>query len=145
MEKVIDVTAGVVWKGGEFLITRRRNDDPVIPGLWEFPGGKIEDGEEGVECLARELREELEIDVVAGEVFLVSEHKYPSRTIRLHFFTAQYKGGEIKLNDHSEAKWITLDELDRYDFAPADIPVLNSLRTAPLGKKKSPQLGKRAL
>lgn len=125
--KRIDVTAGVIWKNEEFLITQRRSNDPTIPGMWEFPGGKIEDGETLEECLARELKEELDIEVSVGKQFFVNEHQYSNKLIRLIFFNVEYLTGEIKLNDHNDAKWITPSEVYYYEFAPADIPILEKL------------------
>ena len=123
--KHIDVTAGIIWKDGNFLITQRKSDDPTIPSLWEFPGGKIEEGETAEECLARELKEELDIEVTVKEQVFVNEHEYPTKIIRLHFYDVDLVGGNMKLNDHDDAKWITRDEIDGFQFAPADIPVLD--------------------
>jgi len=126
--KHIDVTAGIIWRDNEFLITQRLNNDPTVPGLWEFPGGKLEDGETLEECLARELKEELDIEVSVGKQVFVNDHEYPNKVIRLIFFIVDYISGEIKLNDHEDAKWISVAEIDAYEFAPADIPVLAKLQ-----------------
>lgn len=128
MKKAIDVTAGIIWKNGKFLITQRKSDDPTIPGLWEFPGGKIEEGETAEECLAREIVEELDLEVAVNDQILVNKHEYPSKTIRLHFFNCEYVSGKLKLNDHDDAKWINGEEIKEYEFAPADIPILEQLK-----------------
>jgi 8-oxo-dGTP diphosphatase len=127
MNKIIDVTAGIIWKDGKILITQRKKDDPTIPSFWEFPGGKIEEAETAEECLARELKEELDIKVIVKDQILVNEHEYPTKIIRLHFFNVDYYEGELKLNDHDDAKWIAKEEIKEYEFAPADIPVLDRI------------------
>ena len=132
--KHIDVTAGIIWKDGKFLITQRKSYDPIFPSLWEFPGEKIEECETATECLARELKEELDIEVIVKEQVFVNEHEYPTKIIRLHFFNVDYKEGEIKLNDHDNALWIRRGKIGDYDFAPADIPVLDKINKDKYGK-----------
>lgn len=124
----INVTAGIIWKGDKFLITQRFSDDATIPGLWEFPGGKLEDAETLEECLNREIKEELEIEVKVVKQILVNEHEYPNKSVRLYFYDTEYISGNIKLNDHADYKWIAADEIDNYEFPPADIPVLNEIK-----------------
>lgn len=132
----IDVTAGIIWKGEKFLITKRFKDDPTLPGLWEFPGGKLEEGETLEECLERELKEELEIEVIVEEQILVNEHEYPNKNIRLHFYDVEYESGDIKLNAHSDYKWITPEEIDNYEFPPADIPVLEEIKKSVVNRRR---------
>jgi 8-oxo-dGTP diphosphatase len=83
--KVIEVSAGLIFRSGKLLITQR-HARAHLGGLWEFPGGKREPGETFEQCLVRELREELGVEVVVGELFDTVEHAYPERTVSLKFF-----------------------------------------------------------
>ena len=123
---ILKVTAGVLGKDGKFLIAKRKKDD-VLGGLWEFPGGKIEDGETAEECLAREIKEELEIIVEVGELITSNNHEYPHGYFELIAYRVKYISGEIVLNDHDDFKWVTIDEMDNFEFPPADIPIINKL------------------
>ena len=125
--KLLKVTAAVLEKDGKFLIAKRKKDD-VLGGLWEFPGGKIEDDETAEECLAREWKEELDITVEVGELIASNRHKYPHGYFELSAFRVKYIGGEIVLNDHDDFKWITVDEMDNFEFPPADIPIIKELK-----------------
>jgi len=126
-QNCIEVTAAVIKKDNTVLITQRSFDDKLLPGLWEFPGGKIEAGESPETCLKRELREELAIDVKIGSMLSVNEHQYPNKRIRLLFYEAEYIGGRIKLNAHADAVWVPVPDLPEYKFAPADIPFMKQL------------------
>ena len=81
----------------------------MLGGLWEFPGGKIEEGETAEECLAREIKEELEIIVEVGELITSNQHKYPHGYFELIAYRVKYISGEIVLNDHDDFKWVTTD------------------------------------
>lgn len=116
----LKVTAGVVRKGRHILLARRAGRDPLA-GKWEFPGGKLEAGESGEECLRRELLEELGITVKVGSFLGAFEHDYPERRVELLFYDADYVGGEVTLHTHDRAVWITIAELAGYDLAPADV------------------------
>src|SRR5262245_54637012 len=89
-ENSIDVSAGLVFRDGQLLITRR-HADAHLGGLWEFPGGKRESGETFEQCLVRELREELGIEVEVGEVLESVTHAYPEKTVHLKFFRCRWK------------------------------------------------------
>lgn len=125
--KTIEVTAGIIRDGDKILIAQRI-ESGSCGLLWEFPGGKIEEGEDSKACLARELNEELNISVKVGDLFLENEHEYPDKTIKLITFIVDSFEGEMKVNVHEIIKWITLDEIDEYEFAPADIPVVDKLK-----------------
>ena len=128
--KTIEVAAGLVFDGGRLLITQRRAGDH-LGGLWEFPGGKREPGETFEQCLARELQEELGIDVIVGERLESLSHAYPERTVQLEFFRCRLKGGEPQALGCSAFKWIGVTELDTHDFPPADQRLLGRLRACP--------------
>ena len=99
----------------------------MLGGLWEFPGGKIENCETPEECLAREIKEELNISVEVGELITSNKHKYPLGYFELFAYKVKYISGDIILNDHDEIKWVTIDEMLNFEFPPADIPIINYL------------------
>jgi 8-oxo-dGTP diphosphatase len=98
-----------------------------LPHKWEFPGGKLYEGESDSECIIRELKEELNIEVRIIKRLKSSEFDYGSFSINLIPFIVEYVTGNIYLSEHQEAKWFTKDELSHLDWAPADIPILNEL------------------
>ena len=124
---MVDVTAAVREKEGLLLITRRRADKH-LGGMWEFPGGKLEPNESLEGCLEREIQEELGIKIEVKTPLVVNDHHYDKGSIRLHAFGANLLEGEISLKDHDDYRWVSKTELDNYEFAPADIPVVNLLK-----------------
>src|SRR5688572_6595740 len=103
--KIIEVSAGLVFRSGQLLITQR-HATAHLGGLWEFPGGKREPGESFEQCLVRELREELGIEVSVGELFETITHAYPERTVLLKFFRCQLSQGEPQAIDCAAVKWV---------------------------------------
>ncbi len=100
--------------------------------MWEFPGGKVEEGETPELCLQRELREELDIDVEVGEYIGTNRHQYDFYTVALMAFRAKIMAGDIKLNDHAQMAWVSPYEIGRYEFAPADVPFVEMIRRCEL-------------
>jgi mutator protein MutT len=125
---VIDVAAGLVFRDGKLLITRRF-DDAHLGGLWEFPGGKREPSESFEACLIRELQEELAIEVSIGQRVEILTHGYPDKTVHLQFFQCAWRANEPQALGCSEFRWINADELGEYEFPPADAQLLEKLRT----------------
>lgn len=125
--KVIEVSAGLVFRSGKLLITQR-HADAHLGGLWEFPGGKREPGETFEQCLARELREELGVEVVVGELFDTITHAYPERTVRLKFFLCQLPHGEPQPLDCAAVKWVDHDGLAAHEFPAADAALLDKIK-----------------
>ena len=123
----LDVTAGVIYKNGRFLITLRPPKG-LLGGLWEFPGGKLEEGETLKACLKREIQEELEIDVRVTNPLIVVKHAYTHFRITLHVFECEYVSGEIVPHDADDFKWIKIGELDDYAFPGADRKVIDKLK-----------------
>ena len=121
------VTAAILIKDGLFLIAKRKNSDKLA-NKWEFPGGKIENGETAEECLKREIEEEFKINVRVGDFFGESIYHYPHAEIQLLAYWTYWEGGNIESTAHEEYKWVSSDELDYYDFAPADIPFVRRLK-----------------
>ena len=125
---MIKVTAAIIEKDNKILIARRK-EGKKLAGLWEFPGGKVDPGETPEECLRRELFEEFGIDTEINDFICSSEYTYPHGAIELLVYKVTYISGEFHLTDHDEIKWITPQDFSEYDFAPADIPVVNKLMT----------------
>lgn len=124
---MIEVAAAIIHnEEGQILIARRRQGKSQA-GLWEFPGGKIEQDESIADCLQRELQEEMGITILPYESFGMNEHNYGSVQIRLFAWRAVFQGGIIELVDHDKYKWVFPDELSQFAFAPADIPFVERL------------------
>jgi 8-oxo-dGTP diphosphatase len=96
-----------------------------MPLKWEFPGGKLEKGEEPEECLAREIREELGLEIAVLHRLAAKVHRYESWTIELIPFVCRISGGVLHLHEHRAATWSAPEELFRLDWPAADIPVLH--------------------
>jgi 8-oxo-dGTP diphosphatase len=122
----MDVVAGVIQRDGRFLITQRAPND-TLGGYWEFPGGKVERGEELKEALRRELREELGIETEIGEQIHHLVHAYPDRDVRLYFYDARIVSGEPQALEVADLTWVTPEQFHDYQFPEADLPLLNRL------------------
>lgn len=127
--KVIEVSAGLVFRSGQLLITQR-HAAAHLGGLWEFPGGKRAPGETFEQCLQRELREELGVEVFVGELFDTVTHAYPERTVLLKFFLCQLPQGEPEALDCAAVKWVDRGGLAAHDFPAADATLLDKLKAA---------------
>ena len=123
---MISVLAGIIRKKNKVLIGRRAPHERA-PGLWEFPGGKMEQGETPEECLKRELMEELGIKADIGTFFTKYEYKYPHVTYQMYFYFVDTFSGNLEYNAHDKLEWIRTDEFKKYDFLPGDQPVLDLL------------------
>ena len=123
------VTAAIIRRGEKILIAQRGSGS--LAGKWEFPGGKAEAGERLEDCLMRELREELGIEATVGQLFLVTTHDYGANgLVRLHAFLCRIVAGEPEPRYHSVLQWVSPADLSRYEFAPADIPIIAALTGA---------------
>jgi 8-oxo-dGTP diphosphatase len=122
----IVVVAAVIERGGTVLLARRREGAPR-GGLWEFPGGKVESDESDREALARELAEELGIDVVVAEPVGQVTHRYPDVTINLRAYACTIRSGEPKPVEHDECRWVGPTELESYPLSDADLPIARLL------------------
>jgi 8-oxo-dGTP diphosphatase len=121
------VIAGVIEKNGHILIGKRKQGKR-FSGNWEFPGGSLEKGETHEQCLRRELREELAIEVEIGDLFCVNEYSYtPEWTIRLIAYRTTIISGDFNLNDHEEIRWVKPADLINYVFPEADNPIVDKL------------------
>ena len=122
----IEVAAGLVFRQGRLLITQRPAGGHLA-GLWEFPGGKREPGETFEQCLARELQEELGIEVEVGDQLETIQHVYPEKTVLLRFFRCQWVRHEPAALGCADFRWVQREELPRYEFPPADARLLTKL------------------
>jgi len=127
----IQVVAAVIFHDCKALCVQRpEHEREYISLKWEFPGGKVEVGESREEALVREIREELSVDIEVLEFFMTVEHAYPDFHLTMHVFKCVLDQGEITLNEHVYAKWLSVEELDQLDWAAADVPVVKSLMNA---------------
>jgi len=123
----VNVVAGLIYRDGRLLVCQRHRNS-VFPLQWEFPGGKIEEGEEAIEALKRELKEELGIDM--GEASLVYRHDYDypgGPKVSLHFFRVSQFSGEAKNLVFEQICWTKLTELERLDFLEGDLAIVQRL------------------
>lgn len=122
-----EVAAAIIIKDNQVLIAQRAPSENLA-GKWEFPGGKIEPEETLQECLKREIREELEVEIEVSNFFGESIYTYYSGTIKLMAFWCKWISGDFTLKVHSQIAWVNHRELDLYDFAPADISLVKKLK-----------------
>lgn len=125
---MIDVAAAVIENRDGRILIARRKPDTFLGGYWEFPGGKIEPGESAAACAARELREEMDVHIEAGDIVAETVHDYGEKVVRLIAVRAILLGGRIRLHDHDEIRWVTPAEMDDYLFAPADEAIVERLK-----------------
>jgi len=140
--KQIHVVAGVLRDARGRILLARRTAGRELAGLWEFPGGKIREGETPQACLEREILEELGLAVEAGEVFAESDWAYPHGAIRLLAMVCRVAGGAVTLADHDRAEWVAPQDLEQYDLSPADIPIARKLAVQGIrcrGEEESPE------
>jgi len=124
---IIDVAAALVFRDGKLLVTQRYTK-AHLGGLWEFPGGKRESEETFEQCLVRELREELGIEVAVGELVESLTHEYPEKTVHLRFYRCQWTQHEPQPLGCPAFKWMTAAELKDYAFPAADARLLDKLK-----------------
>ena len=127
--KPIEVAAGIVFRDGKILITQRRSQDH-LGDLWEFPGGKREAEESFENCLQRELREELGIEVAVGELVDTVTHQYPEKTVHLKFYRCVWIRNEPQPIGCQAFAWVATPQLAGYSFPAADTRLLEKLRNS---------------
>lgn len=123
----IEVVGAAIIKNQKVL-AMQRSETMTLPGLWEFPGGKIEADESEEEALVREIKEELNIDIEILDYVNEASYPYDFGTVCLKVYTAQIIEGEISLEEHSDGKWLATDELHQVTWAPVDIPAVETLK-----------------
>jgi 8-oxo-dGTP diphosphatase len=120
---MIEVCCAIIVEDEKILATRRSHG-MHLAGFWEFPGGKIEPGETAEACVFREIREELNIEIIIEKQLPSVEHHYPEKSIRLIPFICKIRSGIITLTDHSEFRWLVGHEVSSINWAAADLKVL---------------------
>lgn len=125
--KRIEVVGGILWRGGSFLAAQRPEGHPQA-GYWEFPGGKVEEGESLEEALARELAEELSLSIRRPQLWRTVDHDYAFRSVRLYFFHVTEFSGEPVSNEGQTFQWVTPQEALQLPFLEADRPLLDALK-----------------
>ena len=123
--KHIEVVAGIIMDGDKIFATQRGYGE--FKDGWEFPGGKMEPGETPQEALARELKEELAVDVNVGEFLCTVDYDYPTFHLTMHCFYCSVIGGELTLLEHEASKWLKMTELHSVNWLPADVEVVAAL------------------
>jgi 8-oxo-dGTP diphosphatase len=127
--KSIEVSAALIFRDGKLLITQRHAKSH-LGGLWEFPGGKREAGETFEQCLAREILEELGVEISIGELFQEISHTYPEKSVRLKFFVCKLISGEPQRLGCAAVEWVSKPRLGDYKFPAADAKLLEKLGAA---------------
>ena len=123
---ITEVVAALVWQGNKFMICQR----PAHKArglLWEFVGGKVEPGETKEQALIRECKEELNVLLSVGDVFMDVVHEYSDLTVHLTLFNATIAEGEPQKIEHNDIQWITPIEITKYEFCPADEEILKEI------------------
>ncbi len=129
--KTIKVVAAVIKaenKDGKPAIFATQRGYGEFKDGWEFPGGKIEEGETPKEALKREIREELDTEILVGELIDTIEYDYPNFHLSMDCFWAEIKSGDLVLKEHEAARWLTKEDLGTVDWLPADITLVESIR-----------------
>ena len=120
------VIAAIIHKDGKYLLAQRAKKD-FLYGKWEFPGGKLEEGETHTECLARELMEEFSITARIGNYFCSSYFEHEGQPMEMRVYFVNSSSGEFVLNDHQQIKWVERNELLDYDMPDPDKPIVEKL------------------
>jgi len=127
MKKMIKVVAAVIENDQKEVLCALRSHDMSIPNMWEFPGGKVEKGENLQEALEREIHEEMKCDIKAGGVIYDHTHEYDSFIINLIALNAKIISGTPVVTEHAKLIWLPKENLDSLVWAPADIPAVETL------------------
>jgi 8-oxo-dGTP diphosphatase len=125
--KQIEVVAAIIRKGDKIFATQRGYGD--FKDWWEFPGGKMEVGETPEEALKREIREELSAEISVDEFLCTVEYDYPAFHLTMHCYLCSLIGEALHLNEHEAARWLTKEQLDSVKWLPADMKVIEDVRT----------------
>ena len=123
---MVEVVAALIWEGNKFMICQR----PAHKArglLWEFVGGKVEQGETKEQAIIRECKEELNVLLSVGDMFMEVIHEYPDLTVHLTLFNATIVDGEPQKIEHNDIQWITPSEIQNYEFCPADEEILKEI------------------
>ena len=125
---MINVVAGIIRNNDNKILIAQRNMKKSQGGLWEFPGGKIENDETIEEAIVREIKEELDMDIAFESYFDEKKYIYPEKEINLIALNCKFIGEKYNVLEHEKVEWITVEEFDNFEFAPADIYFVNKLK-----------------
>ncbi|BAU29577.1 8-oxo-dGTP diphosphatase [Aneurinibacillus soli] len=127
--KKVDVVGAVLVNENDEILCALRSQAMSLPGMWEFPGGKIEAGESPQDALRREIKEELGIEITVGELIADVTHEYPAVIVRLLTYYARMINSEVVpiAAEHEKLEWLGRDELAKLEWAPADIPTVERI------------------
>lgn len=123
--KHIKVVAAIICKDGKYFATQRGYGE--FEGMWEFPGGKIEPGEEPEDALEREIQEELGISIAIGQLLCTTEYDYPNFHLTMHCYLCSMLDGEIELREHKSSRWLAASTINSVEWLPADKEVVEKL------------------
>ena len=123
---MVEVVAAFIWNNDKFMICQR-SANKARGFLWEFVGGKVESGETKEQALIRECKEELNVLLSVGDVFMDVVHEYPDLTLHLTLFNATIAEGEPQKLEHNDIQWITPSDIPNYEFCPADEEILDTI------------------
>lgn len=124
--KRIEVVAAIIQKKQQIFATQRGYGE--FKDGWEFPGGKIEQGESPRQALIREIKEELDTEIEVGELIDIVEYDYPQFHLTMHCFFCTIKSGDLVLKEHEAAKWLSTEELNSVEWLPADLELIEKIR-----------------
>jgi 8-oxo-dGTP diphosphatase len=124
--KAIEVVAAIIIKDNKIFATQRGYGD--FKDGWEFPGGKMEAGESREDAMIREIKEELDTDIIVNKYLTTVDYDYQNFHLTMHCFLCEITSGKLTLLEHKAAKWLSKDELDTVDWLPADIEVVEKLK-----------------
>ena len=125
--KHVNVAAAIIIDDGKIFATQRAHGQ--FKDGWEFPGGKIEQGEAPEQATKREVMEELDTEIEVGELFDTVEYDYPDFHLTMYCFLCTVKSGDLVLKEHQAARWLTRETLDSVEWLPADIELIGKLKT----------------
>lgn len=124
--KIIEVSSAIIIKDEKIFVTQRGYGD--FKDKWEFPGGKLEAGESGEQCIVREIKEELDADIRVIKFLNTIEYTYPTFHLTMHNYICELKNSHLSLLEHEAAKFVNIADLDKIDFLPADLLILKDLK-----------------